>query len=140
MTTLLEYLDLTALLEYIDLLNRYSGGPSWGLLGPLSGWGPGQNAPVAPPCGRPCEQQVSTLIDIAHSTYPYIEYTVYGTHLYCLGEDAEDVLDTPRISAEDKKKYAKVVEAFDAYFKMEKALFSNVHASINVKVNLLNNS
>ena len=49
MTALLEYLDLTALLEYIDLLNRYSGGPSWGLLGPLSGWGPGQNAPVAPP-------------------------------------------------------------------------------------------
>ena len=53
-TALLEYLDLTALLEYIDLLNRYSGGPSWGLLGRLSGWGPGQNAPVAPPCGRPC--------------------------------------------------------------------------------------
>ena len=54
MNALLEYLDLTVLLEYIDLLNRYSGGPSWGLLGPLSGWGPGQNAPVAPPCGRPC--------------------------------------------------------------------------------------
>ena len=49
MTALLEYLDLTALLEYIDLLNRYSGGPSWGLPGLLSGWGPGQNAPVAPP-------------------------------------------------------------------------------------------
>ena len=49
MTALLEYLDLTALLEYIDLLNRYSGGSSWGLLGPFSGWGPGQNAPVAPP-------------------------------------------------------------------------------------------
>ena len=49
LTALLEYLDLTALLEYIDLLNRYSGGPSWGLLEPLSGWGPGQNAPVAPP-------------------------------------------------------------------------------------------
>ena len=48
-TALLEYLDLTALLEYIDLLNRYSGVPSWGLLGPLSGWGPGQNSPVAPP-------------------------------------------------------------------------------------------
>ena len=95
---------------------------------------------VAGLVGESDEQQVSTLIDIAHSTYPYIEYTVYGTHLYCLGEDAEDVLDTPRILAEDKKKYAKVVEAFDAYFKMEKALFSNVHASINVKVNLLNNS
>ena len=39
-TALLEYLDLTALLEYIDILNRYSRGPSWGLLGPLSGWGP----------------------------------------------------------------------------------------------------
>ena len=49
MTALLEYLDLTALLEYIDLLNRYSRGPSWGLQGPLSGWGPGRNAPVAPP-------------------------------------------------------------------------------------------
>ena len=49
MNALLEYLDLTALLEYINLLNRYSGGPSWGLLGPLSGWGPGKNAPVAPP-------------------------------------------------------------------------------------------
>ena len=44
MTALLKYLDLTALLEYIDLLNRYSGGPSWGpfRLGPLSGWGPFQ--------------------------------------------------------------------------------------------------
>jgi len=31
-----------------------------------------------------------------------------STLLYCLGEDAEDVLDTTRISAEDKK-YAKVV-------------------------------
>ena len=40
---------VTALLEYIDLLNRYSKGPSWGLLGPLSDWGPGQNAPVPPP-------------------------------------------------------------------------------------------
>ena len=53
MTALLEYLDLTALLEYIDLLSRYSGGPP----GPLSGWGSGQNAPVAPPCGRPCLHQ-----------------------------------------------------------------------------------
>ena len=49
-TALLKYLDLTALLEYIDLLNRYS----WGLLGPLSGWGPEQNAPVVtPPMGGP---------------------------------------------------------------------------------------
>ena len=48
-TALLEYLGLTALLEYIDLLNRYSRGPSWGLLGLLSGWDLGINASVAPP-------------------------------------------------------------------------------------------
>ena len=63
---LLEYLDLIALLEYIDLLNRYSGGPSWGLLGPFVGppgapfrLGPGEKFPSCPPptphpqCGRP---------------------------------------------------------------------------------------
>ena len=43
-----------------------------------------------------------------------------STLLYCLGEDAEDVLDTTKITAEDKKKYAKVVEAFDAHFKVRK--------------------
>ena len=43
-----------------------------------------------------------------------------STLLYCLGEDAEDVLDTTRISGEDKKKYNKVVEAFDNYFEVRK--------------------
>ena len=28
-------------------------GTSWGLLGALPGWGPGQNAPVAPPVDKP---------------------------------------------------------------------------------------
>ena len=40
---------MTALLEYIDLLNRYSRGPDGASWGPLSGWGLGKNAPVAPP-------------------------------------------------------------------------------------------
>ena len=43
-----------------------------------------------------------------------------STLLYCLGEDAEDILDTIRITAEDKKKYDKVVEAFDHYFQVRK--------------------
>ena len=51
--------------------------------------------------GREEEQQVSTL-------------------LYCLGEDAEDILDTTRITVDDKKKYEKIVEAFDNYFKVHK--------------------
>ena len=49
MTALLEYLDLTALLEYIDLLNRYSRGPSWGLLGAPFEAGARLNAPVSSP-------------------------------------------------------------------------------------------
>ena len=73
MTALLEYLDLTALLEYIDLLNRYSGGPSWGLLGPLSGWGPGQNAPVAPP---PVGGPDTFLIGVS------IQYSIHISNLY----------------------------------------------------------
>jgi len=40
--------------------------------------------------------------------------------LCCLGEDVKDVLDTTRISAEDKKKYSKVIEAFDDHFKVQK--------------------
>ena len=45
-----------------------------------------------------------------------------STLLYCLGEDAEDVLDTTRITSEDKKKYSKVIEGFDSYFKVRKNL------------------
>ena len=45
-----------------------------------------------------------------------------STLLYCLSEDAEDVLDTTRISAEDKKKYTKVIEVFDAHFKVLKRI------------------
>ena len=42
-----------------------------------------------------------------------------STLLYYLGENAEDVLDTTRISAENKK-YSRVVEEFDNYFKVRK--------------------
>ena len=43
-----------------------------------------------------------------------------STLLYCLGEDAEEVLDTTRISDEDRKKYQKAVDAFDKHFKVKK--------------------
>ncbi|XP_065891581.1 uncharacterized protein [Dysidea avara] len=43
-----------------------------------------------------------------------------STLLYCLGEDAEKVLDTTRISTDDRKKYQKVIEEFDSYFKVKK--------------------
>ena len=43
-----------------------------------------------------------------------------STLLYCLGEEAEEVLDTTRISEDDRKKYQKVVGEFDKYFKVRK--------------------
>ena len=42
-----------------------------------------------------------------------------STLLYCLGGEAE-VLDTTRISAEDRNKYKNVVEEFDKYFKVKR--------------------
>lgn len=43
-----------------------------------------------------------------------------STLLYCLGPDVEKVLDTTCISEDDKKKYEKVIEEFDKYFKVKK--------------------
>ena len=50
MNALLEYLYLTVLLEYIDLLNRYSGGPSWG---PFQAGARGKIPQLPPPVGVP---------------------------------------------------------------------------------------
>ena len=43
-----------------------------------------------------------------------------NTLLYCLGPDAEEVLDTTSISEDDKKKYEKVINEFDKYFDVKK--------------------
>ena len=40
-----------------------------------------------------------------------------STLLYCLGEEAGDVLDTTTLSNADKKEYKKVIEAYDEFFK-----------------------
>ncbi len=41
-----------------------------------------------------------------------------STLLYCLGEEANDVLASTHISEEDKKVFSKVVEKLDDYFKV----------------------
>ena len=43
-----------------------------------------------------------------------------STLLYCLGEEAHDVLTSTSISDEDRKKYAKVMEKLDAHFDVRK--------------------
>ena len=41
-----------------------------------------------------------------------------STLLCCLGKDAKEILDTTRISEEDRKSYTKVIGEFDNYFKV----------------------
>ena len=43
-----------------------------------------------------------------------------STLLYCLGNEAHNVLTSMGVSAEDKKVYAKVLEKFDRYFDVRK--------------------
>ena len=38
--------------------------------------------------------------------------------LYCLGEDADDVLTSTNISDENRKKYTEVLAKFDGHFKV----------------------
>ena len=50
--------------------------------------------------------------------------------LYCLGEDAEDVLVSTNISSDDNKVYGRVIAQFDTFFKVRKIPHLNVHGSI----------
>ena len=43
-----------------------------------------------------------------------------STLLYCLGEEAEDILTSTNISNDDRKKFNKVVDKIDEYFKVRK--------------------
>ena len=40
--------------------------------------------------------------------------------LYCMGEPADNVLTSTKISTEDRQKYASVVGKFDDYFKVRR--------------------
>ena len=42
--------------------------------------------------------------------------------IYCMGEDAEDILSTTGISDEHRKVYSQVVSKFDDYFGVQKNL------------------
>ena len=46
-----------------------------------------------------------------------------NTLLYCLGDDAEDVLRSTNISEEDRKKYGEVLENFDQIFRYGKLYY-----------------
>lgn len=43
-----------------------------------------------------------------------------NTLLYCLGEEAEDILTSTNISDDDRKQYATVMEKFDRFFRVRK--------------------
>ena len=43
-----------------------------------------------------------------------------STLLYCLGEEADDVLFSTNITDEDRDKYATVIAKFDAFFQVRK--------------------
>ena len=43
-----------------------------------------------------------------------------NTLLYCLGEEAEDILTSTNISDENRKKYDSVLASFDGFFKVRK--------------------
>ena len=43
-----------------------------------------------------------------------------STLLYCLGEEADDVLSSTSITSEDQKKYDKVIGKLDEYFQVRK--------------------
>ena len=62
-----------------------------------------------------------------------------STLLYCLGLDAEEVLDTTRISEDNKKKYEKVIDEFDKYFKVKKNVIYE-RARFNQRSQLLDES
>ena len=48
-----------------------------------------------------------------------------NTLLYCLSEEADDVLASTSIIAEGKKKYAMVLEKFDTFFQVKKNVTSS---------------
>ena len=62
-----------------------------------------------------------------------------STLCYCLGDDAEEILDTTRITSEDKKKYSKVLDTFDDYFKVRKNIIVK-RACFNKRCQLPNES
>jgi len=66
-----------------------------------------------------------------------------STLLYCMGEPADDVLTSTKISTEKRQKYNSVMEKFDDYFKvrrsviLERARFNEISSLVNPLNNTL---
>ena len=59
--------------------------------------------------------------------------------MYCMGEDAEEILATTTITIEQRKDYEQVVQKFDEYFKVRKNLVYE-RASFNLAHQLADES
>ena len=53
------------------------------------------------------------------------EWLQVSTLLYCLGEEAGEILDTTHISPQDRAKYHKVIDEFDQYIKAKESVHVN---------------
>ena len=61
-----------------------------------------------------------------------------NTLLYCLGEEADSVLSSTDISEGDRKKYGRVIEKFDAFFKVrQNVIYERARFSTHCKMALL---
>ena len=49
--------------------------------------------------------------------------------MYCMGENAEEILATMNITAEQKKEYQQVVQKFDKYFKVSSVWTTSLQMS-----------
>ena len=70
----------------------------------------------------PCWQKRFEQFRIASGLAAEEEECQVNTLLYCLGDDAEDVLRSTNISEADGKKYNKVLENFDQFFQVQKSV------------------
>ena len=57
---------------------------------------------------------------VAFGLHKEDEETQVSTLLYCLGDDAGDVLPSTNISEENRKKYVEVLGKFNSHFKIRK--------------------
>ena len=58
-----------------------------------------------------------------------------NTLLYCLGEEAEDILASTNIGEEDRKKYDSVLAKFDSFFSVRKNVIIE-HTKFNKRFQL----
>ena len=68
------------------------------------------------PNGKKCFEQFRVAAGLNKEEEP----RQVSTLLYCLGEEADDVLSSTNVTDEDRKKYATIIVKFDAFFQVRK--------------------